>query len=101
MKTLVINQIEILNDGTIQIRMSKLSSDGDLIGYHRTSVAPGGDVDAQFAAVNAHMEQEGFAPVSAEDIARVKAHTAIAQTPEAVAAYKARQESTAALAKVA
>lgn len=72
MKTLVLDLIEVTKDGGIQVRMHKLSSDGDMIGYHRTAVAPGGDVAAQMAAVNAHMETEDFAPVSQQEIARIQ-----------------------------
>ena len=71
-KQIVVDQIEVTNNGTIQIRMHKLSSDGDLIGNHRTAIEPGGDVDAQMAAVNAHMGSEGYAPIAPEDIQRVK-----------------------------
>jgi len=78
MKSLLIDQIEITKTGNIQIRMQKLSSDGDLIGNHRTSVESNGDVEAQIAAVNSHMATENFAPISDVDIARVKAVAAAA-----------------------
>jgi hypothetical protein len=73
MKSLIVDQIEVTKTGNIQIRMHKMSSDGDLIGNHRTSIEPNGDVDAQIAAVNSHMATENFAPISDVDIARVKA----------------------------
>jgi len=73
MKSLIVEQIEITKTGNIQIRMHKMSSDGDLIGNHRTSIEPNGDVDAQIAAVNSHMAAENFSPISNADIARVKA----------------------------
>jgi hypothetical protein len=71
MKTLKLNQIEI-NDNAIHIRLEKFSSDGDSLGWHRTAVEKNGDIDAQFAAVNAHLGSQGYASVGAEDIARVK-----------------------------
>ena len=71
-KQIVVDQIEVTANGTIQIRMHKLSSDGDLIGNHRTAIEPNGDVDAQMGAVNAHMTAEGFSPITADDISRVK-----------------------------
>ena len=71
-KQIVVDQIEVTNNGTIQIRMHKLSSDGDLIGNHRTAIEANGDVDAQMDAVNTHMGSEGYAPITAEDIQRVK-----------------------------
>jgi hypothetical protein len=73
MKSLIVEQIEVTKTGNIQIRMHKMSSDGDLIGNHRTSIEPNGDVDAQIAAVNSHMAMENFSPISNADIARVKA----------------------------
>jgi hypothetical protein len=73
MKSLIVDQIEVTKTGNIQIRMHKMSSDGDLIGNHRTSIEPNGDIDAQITAVNSHMATENFAPISDKDIARVKA----------------------------
>lgn len=71
MKTLKLSQTEI-NDNAIQVRLEKFSSDGDSLGWHRTAIETGGDIDAQFAAVNAHLGAQGYASVSAEDIAKVK-----------------------------
>ena len=85
MKQLIIDQIEVTKNGTIQIRMHKLSSDGDMLGNHRTAVEPGGDIDAQIAAVNAHMGSEGFASIPDADVARVKATAAATWTPENIA----------------
>lgn len=50
MKTLKLSQTEI-NDNAIHIRLEKFSSDGDSLGWHRTAIETGGDIDAQFAAV--------------------------------------------------
>ena len=71
MKTLKLSQTEI-NDNAIQVRFEKFSSDGDSLGWHRIAIETGGDIDAQFAAVNAHLGSQGYASVSAEDIAKVK-----------------------------
>ena len=90
MKQLIIDQIEVTKNGTIQIRMHKLSSDGDMLGNHRTSIEPGGDIDAQIAAVNAHMGSEGFAPIPDADVARVKATAAATWTPENIAPVTAQ-----------
>ena len=90
MKQLIIDQIEVTKNGTIQIRMHKLSSDGDMLGNHRTSIAPGGDIDAQIAAVNAHMGSEGFAPIPDADVARVKATASATWTPENIAPVTAQ-----------
>ncbi len=91
MKTLIIDQIEVTQNGTIQVRMHKLSSDGDNIGNHRTAITPGGDVDAQIAAVNTHMATEGFASIPQTDVDRLKAIAAATWTEEVIAAYQAYQ----------
>lgn len=58
MKSLIIEQIEVTSNGTVQVRMHKLSSDGDLIGNHRTSIPPAGDITAQISAVNSHIDRK-------------------------------------------
>lgn len=88
-KQLIIDQIEVTKDGTVQVRMHKLSSDGDLIGNHRTSLPPAGDIAAQVAAVNAHMDAENYLAISAADVAKLTAICNAAWTPEVIAAYQA------------
>ena len=90
-KTLVIDQIEVTKDGTAQVRMHKLSSDGDLIGNHRTSLPPATDINAQVAAVNAHMATENYSEISDADVAKLTAICNAAWTTEVVAAYQAAQ----------
>ena len=93
MKQLIIDQIEVTNNGTIQVRMHKLSSDGDLIGNHRTSLPPAGDIAAQVAAVNAHMATENYSAISAADVVKLTAICNAAWTPEVIAAYQAAQQA--------
>ena len=93
-KQLIIEQIEITNDGTVQVRMHKLSSDGDLIGNHRTSLPPATDINAQVAAVNAHMAEENYSAISDADVAKLTAICNTVWTAEVIAAYQAAQEST-------
>ena len=91
MKQLIIHHIEAHKSGTIFIEWNKYSSDGDdLREMHRTSVEPGGDIDAQIAAVNAHMGAEGFAPIPDADVVRVKATAAATWTPENIAPVTAQ-----------
>jgi hypothetical protein len=90
-KSLIIDQIEVTNNGTVQVRMHKLSSDGDLIGNHRTSIEPAGNISAQIAAVNAHMATENYSAISAADVAKLTAICNAAWTPEVIAAYQAAQ----------
>ena len=91
MKKLIIEQIEVTSNGTVQVRMHKLSSDGDLIGNHRTSIPPAGDINAQVAAVNAHMATENYSAISAPDVAKLTAICNAAWTSEVIAAYQAAE----------
>ena len=65
MKKTVIERIEILAGGSIQVRFAKLIIEGArIIGppqWHRTAFDPGTDVDALLVAVNNHLEQMGEA----------------------------------------
>jgi hypothetical protein len=94
MKT-IIDQIEVVRNGTLQIRMRKILTvngvDHDL-GFHRTVVEPGADVDQQFALVNKHLKEMGFGPVDAPELARVKALVPVVHTPEVVAEHRKRQQ---------
>jgi hypothetical protein len=94
MKQLIIDQIEVTSNGTVQVRMHKLSSDGDLLGNHRTSLSPATDINAQIAVVNAHMATENYAPIPDANVVKLTAICNAAWTAEVVAAYQAAQEST-------
>jgi len=91
MKSLIIDQIEVTNNGTIQVRMHKMSSDGDLIGNHRTALPPATDINAQVATVNAHMATENYSAIPDADVAKLTAICNAAWTAEVVAAYQAAQ----------
>jgi hypothetical protein len=90
-KQLIIDQIEVTNNGTVQVRMHKLSSDGDLLGNHRTSLPPETDINSQIAAVNAHMASENFTAIPNADVVKLTAICNAAWTAEVVAAYQAAQ----------
>ena len=90
-KQLKIEQIEVTSNGTVQVRMHKLSSDGDLIGNHRTTLPPATDINAQIAAVNAHMATENYSAISAADVVKLTAICNAAWTAEVIAAYQAAQ----------
>jgi len=88
-KTLVFDGIETTSDGEIFLRMRKYSSDGDRLGVHYVSFPCNSDIDAVVAAamssqsisvvdgvqvtVTTGLLSEGFQPISAVDIAKVKA----------------------------
>jgi len=90
-KSLIINQIEVTSNGTVQVRMHKMSSDGDLIGNHRTLFPPATDINAQVAAVNAQMATENYSAISDADVVKLTAICNAAWTAEVVAAYQAAQ----------
>ena len=89
MKTLTIQKIEVTNNGVIQVLMHKISSDGDLIGNHRTSLPPATDINAQISAVNVHMATENYSAISDSDVAKLTAICNAAWTADVIAAYKA------------
>ena len=91
MKSLIIDQIEVTKNGIVQVRMHKISSDGDNIGNHRTSIEPAGNISAQIAAVNAHMATENYSAISDADVVKLTAICNVAWTAEVVAAYQAAQ----------
>ena len=91
MKSLIIDQIEVTSNGTVQVRMHKMSSDGDLIGNHRTSLLPATDINAQVAAVNTHMATENYSAISDSDVVKLTAICNAAWTAEVIAAYQAAQ----------
>ena len=89
-KTLV-DQIEITRSGILQIRFGLLIvEDGKELAtqWHRTTIAPGVDVDAQIAAVNVHLAQMAQAPCPVEETARVKAIAQVVHTPDVVQKFK-------------
>ena len=89
-KQLIIEQIEVTSNGTIQVRMHKMSSDGDLIGNHRTSLPPATDINAQVAAVNAHMATENYSAIPDADVVKLTAICNAAWTPAVISAYQAQ-----------
>lgn len=96
-KKTVVDQIEITRNGTVQIRLGLLLiEDGREIGcsWHRTAIQPGGDVDAQIAAVNADITTRPTLraqPINPDDIPRIKQFCDLAHTPEVVSAFRSRQ----------
>lgn len=95
-KTMV-DQIEILEDGTAQIRMRKviIGDDGEeeISENHRTTVEPGGDISAQIRAVHDHLarpEMGAFPPMTNADVQWTQSVCKAAHTPEVVAEFKAK-----------
>ena len=94
----VFSQVEVTEAGVVQVRLLKQLVDGDKIlaqEYHRTALDPGQDLDAQMAAVNAHLARMGYPPADAEAVERVGRIVAVVHTPERVEKFKAdRDKST-------
>jgi hypothetical protein len=87
----ILDQIEIRDNGTVQIRLLKqIVKDGKVLHSepHRTSLEPHGDCEAQFAGVDAHLKALGFDPPAASEWKRVSDHAALAwrDAPKPVAA---------------
>lgn len=89
----VLDQIEITRIGGIQLRFGLLLEENGIeldCKWHRTAVEPGGDIVAQFGAVNAHLAQMGKVPISHDTMLIVQAHAAVAWTEDVLMAYTGR-----------
>lgn len=68
-KKLEIEGLRITKNRTLEVQYNKLSSDGDFIGYHRTTVEAKEDIKAQLDAVHTHMSKEGYEPCPEDELA--------------------------------
>lgn len=96
----VLDQIECTGAGVVQIRFNKLLLENGVVlasQYHRCSLAPGENVDAVIAVVNAHLEQMGAAKVEDSEWGRVRKVVAAYHTPELIAAYESAAKQRAAV----
>lgn len=106
MKRMVLTDTHVRRDGTLFLQWQKqFSEDGktwENLDFHRTSVPPLGDIDAQIAAVDAHVKSMGFeSGVDAADIARAKAFANLSMSeklPMSDDAVEARRATEAARA---
>lgn len=76
MRNVILNQITLCADGSVGVQLMKqIIDDGEVIFQepHRTVVDCFGDVEAQMAAVNAHLAKMGFPAVSVEGVERIAA----------------------------
>jgi hypothetical protein len=96
----VIDQIEITRGGPIQIRFAKLLvEDGKELAceWHRTTLEPGNEPDAMFAAVNDHLEQMGVARIEQDALAGVlRGVTPMVHTPDVVSDFQRKKAEAAA-----
>ena len=96
------NQIEVVELGHLQIRFSiDFVENGIIVGHraeeeggrwHRTSAECGSDLDAQLAAVNAHLAAINCAPISVGDHVRIKAIADADWTPQRKTAWQLQVE---------
>lgn len=70
--------------GFLQVLFAKLKEDvgaaGECVGHVHT-FAPGSDMDAQMRAIDDDLSRQGFAPMSEEDIAMLKAAAGVKWPP--------------------
>jgi hypothetical protein len=95
-KRVVLSQLEVQPDGTIQVRLDKQVVEDDNVlsrEYHRTVLPPGIEVDQQMALVNAHLEQMGWPPVETEALSRIKRIVGVEHTSGVKRAYQERLEA--------
>lgn len=98
----VVNQIELVSVGHIQIRFSlDIVENGKIIAHrgdeeggrwHRTLIEVGEDCTKQIADVNSHLSQMGYPPVKEADISRVAAVANANWTPEIRNKWQAHKE---------
>jgi len=115
MKRVIFNSTTIMHDGTVMIQLRKqMSDDGVLwedLDYHRITLPPAGDLDAAIPLNDAHLKSMGFKDgINVLDVARCKAHIAVAVSDETpvsdsvaqarIATEKARQAEIEACRKV-
>jgi len=89
------NQVEILHDGQIQVRLQKcLLKDGVLISqpkYHRTVLTPlMSDISIHMDWVSTHLVSMGEGPVVVTDIGRIDSIASVENTPLCVAKFKVK-----------
>ena len=67
----ILQPVGISDNKTLMIHILKQKADGE-IRNHRSSIPPLHDVEQQMAAVNAHLAQDGYAPISDAEIASIR-----------------------------
>lgn len=77
-KPSVVDQIEILRAGHVQVRLVKSPKDldhlsADTQGFHRVAIDVNGNLEAAIAAVNGGLDAMGCAPIEVADWDRVRA----------------------------
>lgn len=94
-KRVVYSQIEILENGVLQVRLDKQIVDNGQVIWsqpHRTIVEPGINAEAQMAEVTRHLtEQMGYPAVPVDVVERVRRVAAVEHTPDVITRFRERQ----------
>ncbi len=95
-KKTFVDQVTVDEDGVVFIRYKKaIMEDGKVIShqYHRTSCAPGDDLENQLDHVDNHLEAMGAGRPDLSERDLPRQIVAIAHTPEKIAARRQRDEN--------
>jgi hypothetical protein len=79
-KRTVLDRVEIDSTGHVYMRLLKQVVDGDKVLMsepHRSVIAPGVEPKDQVALVSEHLQEMGFPPVEAPDLAKLASFTQI------------------------
>lgn len=97
-KRVVLSQIEVTPNGTLQIRLDKQVVEDDAVlsrEYHRTVLEPGIKVDDQVGAVNAHLFLMGWPPIDEATVERIRRIAKVEHTRDVVKAHRSGQKVAA------
>lgn len=90
MRKSVIDQVEVTRDGHLQVRLLKKVIDNGVeidIGYHRTVIPVGGNVELQMQQVATHLASLEFPLDDTEELAQLKQLSEVVFKPAKVAAF--------------
>ena len=96
MKKAELDSVTVTREGHLEVRIAKcVNVDGEeiFLGWHRTVVEVGGDVDAHMATVNAHLNTMGVNALPEESMAELKSYASIAATPQRLQAQVEKQRN--------
>lgn len=90
--------IQFADDGTLLVRFKKITqADGEVMKeeWHRAAIPPDTDVQKQMDAVNGHLQQMGFDPEPADELALLKTVAADRHTDAVKRAYRDKMAAAA------
>ncbi len=93
----VIDKIEIVSDGSLQIRIAKQIIENESVihtQWHRVRIEPGSNVDEQMELINSNLKMLGENSVSELEIKTIKSISALVHTEELVNKYRENKLQT-------